>query len=372
MKKIHFLLLISLLLAACSDDDKEKQSAFVTNITISDAGKTFNPGDAVTVKADGLQSGDQIILDIYWPIADNPLFPEGYSRYTRAVTTEQTTNSITFLAPGHWPASRVEMFLERAGQLQPLGQISVADGQSPEEPYLYGITNSHAIYTPTVPRGITRIDLVTQEISEVIQFHDDEDFHLAANIPGTNILCGIREKDGSSFIDGYDLCMHYWCNPVERNAITICSDFNNTVSLEMAGDKLLTYCSIRIPLTLSGRDSRRPHAALGQQRRRHLLARRDRHRQRKDALLRPHQSRSLDTFPDYGTIPRKPKQPAMQRRLYRFPCQWWRYAILLMGYYCRKLERAFRHLPQRRTLRCHVLLQGRADKETLRAVCRLS
>lgn len=120
MKKIHFLLLISLLLAACSDDDKEKQPAFVTNITISDAGKTFNPGDAVTVKADGLQSGDQIILDIYWPIADNPLFPEGYSRYTRAVTTEQTTNSITFLAPGHWPASRVEMFLERAGQLQPL------------------------------------------------------------------------------------------------------------------------------------------------------------------------------------------------------------------------------------------------------------
>lgn len=398
MKKIHFLLLISLLLAACSDDDKEKQPAFVTNITISDAGKTFNPGDAVTVKADGLQSGDQIILDIYWPIADNPLFPEGYSRYTRAVTTEQTTNSITFLAPGHWPASRVEMFLERAGQLQPLGQISVADGQSPEEPYLYGITNSHAIYTPTVPRGITRIDLVTQEISEVIQFHDDEDFHLAANIPGTNILCGIREKDGSSFIDGYDLCMHYWCNPVERNAITICSDFNNTVSLEMAGDKLLTYCSISYPVytrlnmppihtpeiplpdglkpeslsPLSGRDSRRPHAALGQQRRRHLLARRDRHRQRKDALLRPHQSRSLDTFPDYGTIPRKPKQPAMQRRLYRFPCQWWRYAILLMGYYCRKLERAFRHLPQRRTLRCHVLLQGRADKETLRAVCRLS
>ena len=196
MKKIHFLLLISLLLAACSDDDKEKQPAFVTNITISDAGKTFNPGDAVTVKADGLQSGDQIILDIYWPIADNPLFPEGYSRYTRAVTTEQTTNSITFLAPGHWPASRVEMFLERAGQLQPLGQISVADGQSHEEPYLYGITNSHAIYTPTVPRGITRIDLVTQEISEVIQFHDGEDFCLAANIPGTNAINRANKLNG--------------------------------------------------------------------------------------------------------------------------------------------------------------------------------
>lgn len=202
----------------------------------------------------------------------------------------------------------------------------------PEEPYLYGITNSHAIYTPTVPRGITRIDLVTQEISEVIQFHDDEDFHLAANIPGTNILCGIREKDGSSFIDGYDLCMHYWCNPVERNAITICSDFNNTVSLEMAGDKLLTYCSISYPVytrlnmppihtpEIPLPDGLKPeslsrypgviadaHMLLsGQQRRRHLLARRDRHRQRKDALLRPHQSRSLDTFPDYGTIPENP------------------------------------------------------------------
>ena len=130
---------------------KRNNPLFVTNITISDAGKTFNPGDAVTVKADGLQSGDQIILDIYWPIADNPLFPEGYSRYTRAVTTEQTTNSITFLAPGHWPASRVEMFLERAGQLQPLGQISVADGQSPKN-HISTVSPTPAIYTDRSPR----------------------------------------------------------------------------------------------------------------------------------------------------------------------------------------------------------------------------
>ena len=53
-------------------------------------------------------AGKHIQIENNWPIADNPLFPEGYSRYTRAVTTEQTTNSITFLAPGHWPASRVE------------------------------------------------------------------------------------------------------------------------------------------------------------------------------------------------------------------------------------------------------------------------
>ena len=48
------------------------------------------------------------------------------------------------------------------------------------------------------------------------------------------------------------MCIRDRCNPVERNAITICSDFNNTVSLEMAGDKLLTYCSISYPVyTLS-------------------------------------------------------------------------------------------------------------------------
>ena len=83
MKKIHFLLLISLLLAACSDDDKEKQSAFVTNITISDAGKTFNPGDAVTVKADGLQSGDQIILDLLADSRQSSLSRRVFTLHTR-------------------------------------------------------------------------------------------------------------------------------------------------------------------------------------------------------------------------------------------------------------------------------------------------
>lgn len=103
MKKIHFLLLISLLLAACSDDDKEKQPAFVTNITISDAGKTFNPGDAVTVKADGLQSGDQIILDIYWPIADNPLFPEGIHATHAPLPRSKPPTALLSLPPDTGP-----------------------------------------------------------------------------------------------------------------------------------------------------------------------------------------------------------------------------------------------------------------------------
>ena len=248
MKNRCLFFLLALLIVACSDDDKTEQPTFVTNIVISDADQTFNPGDAVTVKADGFQSNDKLILDIYWPIADDPLFPEGYSRYNPAFTTEQTAGSITFLAPGHWPASRVEIFLEREGRLMLLGQVSVADGQSPEEPYLYGITNSRSISTPDVPRGITRFDLATKEISEAVRFSSGEDFRLVSNIPGTNILCGIREQDGNSSISGYDLCMNYWCYPVERSPITLCSNFNKVISVEMINNKSITYNNISYPI----------------------------------------------------------------------------------------------------------------------------
>lgn len=245
MKKLSLFFLFALLIASCSDDDDQtKQPTFVTNIEIVDADKTFNPGDAVTVKADGFLEGDQLILDIFWPLADEPLFSEGFSRYNRASVIERTANSITFRAPGHYPASRVEISLERKGKLMLLGKISVSDGQSPKEPQLYGITNSLAIYTPTVPRGIVRIDLTTKEISDVVRFGEGEDFRQVANDRGTNILCGIWEKDGKKCINSYDLSMNYWDNPAERNVINLCTNFNNIIALQAISDKILTYYSI--------------------------------------------------------------------------------------------------------------------------------
>lgn len=244
MRGIHFLLLLSLLLAACSDDDKEKQPAFVTNITISDADKTFDPGDAVTVKADGFQSGDQIILDIYWPIADNPLFPEGYSRYIHAVTTEQTANSITFLAPGHWPASRVEIFLTRMGQLQLLGKISVSDGQSPQEPQLYGITNSrsNAVY----PFGIEHVslDASNTSVTPVVRLPEGQEFSLAVNNPGSNCLYGVLEQDGLYATNCFDLSMHYW-KGMRNHFITLCETYENRImAIGLADEKHLTIYDI--------------------------------------------------------------------------------------------------------------------------------
>lgn len=247
MKKLSLLFLFALLLAACSDDDDQaKDPIFVTDITITDAHKTFNPGDAVTVKANGFLEGDQLILDIFWPLVNEPLFQEGFSQYNRAIVTERTANSITFRAPGHYPASRVELFLEREGESgrMPLGEISVSDGQSPKEPQLYGITNSLAIYTPTVPRGIVRIDLETKEMSDVVRFGEGEDFRQVANDRGTNILCGIWEKDGKKSINSYDLSMHYWDNPAERNVINLCTNFNNIIALQAISDNVLTYYSI--------------------------------------------------------------------------------------------------------------------------------
>lgn len=245
MKKLSLLFLFALLLTACSDDDDQaKDPIFVTDITITDAHKTFNPGDAVTVKAKGFLESDQLILNIFWPLVNEPLFQEGFSQYNRAIVTERTANSITFRAPGHYPASRVELYLEREGERMPLGEISVSDGQSPKEPQLYGITNSLAIYTPTVPRGIVRIDLETKEISDVVRFGEGEDFRQVANYRGTNILCGIGEKDGKKSINSYDLSMHYWGNPTERNVINLCTNFNNIIALQAISDNVLTYYSI--------------------------------------------------------------------------------------------------------------------------------
>lgn len=240
MRKIYLFLLLSLLMAACSDDNNQKeQPVFVTNIVISDADKTFNPGDIVTVKADGFLEGDQLIFEIRWPMPDEP-GKEGYSLGEHAVITERTATSISFLAPGHWPASTVKILLERTGGHMLLGQISVADGQSSAEPQLYGITNSRSLSTPDAPCGIIRYDLATKEMSEVVRFNTGEDFRHVSNIPGTNILCGIQEKDGETFVTGYDLCMNYWRSPAAGRAIALCSSFNNIVSVEMVEDNLLT------------------------------------------------------------------------------------------------------------------------------------
>lgn len=69
---------------------------------------------------------------------------QGYALGVSPVMVEQTATSITFLAPGHYPASKTKIRLRRSGDIMTLGEIAVTNGEAPKEFQLYGIVNSHS------------------------------------------------------------------------------------------------------------------------------------------------------------------------------------------------------------------------------------
>lgn len=200
MRKLGYLLLLGVFFAACSSDEDEF-APFVTEIVMPSESEKFAPGDDVTVRALGFESGDEIMLDIYWQEGSGEFAPEGYAKGVWGVITTRTASSITFLAPGHYPAAKVEVWLRRAGRMMSLGAISVLDGQSPATFELYGITNSDN----NAVRGIERIDLTTGETTRIADFTQG-DLTCAVNVPGCNRIYGLSEGLGVFF----DLSMRYW------------------------------------------------------------------------------------------------------------------------------------------------------------------
>ena len=67
MKKLSLYLLLCLLIAACVKNDDKDEPILVTDIVMP-AQTSFNPGDKVTIKAQGIQPGDDIMFEIYWPL----------------------------------------------------------------------------------------------------------------------------------------------------------------------------------------------------------------------------------------------------------------------------------------------------------------
>lgn len=244
MKKPTLFLLLCLLLASCSDD-KEQQSPLVTNVTISDSDKVFNPGDAVTVTAEGFLDGDQLMLDIRWPLPDEPI-QEGYSRGTQAIITERTAKSLTFLAPGGYPQSTVEILLNRASKLMPLGKISVSDGQRPETQQLYGIINSRT--RADYSHGIERVKLgIEGKITPVVTFEEGEDFLNIVTEPGAWSLCGMRKRNDQSSVDFFDLSMQHWGNTgVNDYTVTLCSG-NSLVAVNRWDEKSIILSPVSRP-----------------------------------------------------------------------------------------------------------------------------
>lgn len=211
MTKLNLLILFSLLLAACSSDDKDEQPILVTNVVMPAQGTVFNPGDKVTISAQGFQADDEIMFSIRWPLADQPI-KEGYAKGVYGVVTEQTATKITFLAPGHYPASTTEVLLRRSGEMMSLGKISVANGQSPKDLQLYGIINSQS--PSNIDYAIDHFKMDQGSIGEIDRLPINQDFSCVVNLPGSGRLCGLLKKDDRYTIGIYDLSMNYW---VEQN-----------------------------------------------------------------------------------------------------------------------------------------------------------
>ncbi len=143
MKNLSLFLLLCLLFAACAKDEN-KEPILVTDIVMPTQ-TSFNPGDKVTIKAQGFQTDDDIMFEIYWPLPDQPAMNyQGYALGVSPVMVEQTSTSITFLAPRHYPASTTKVRLRRSGDIMTLGEIAVTNGEAPKEFQLYGIVNSHS------------------------------------------------------------------------------------------------------------------------------------------------------------------------------------------------------------------------------------
>lgn len=211
MAKLNLLFLFCLLFAACSSDDKDNQPILVTNVEMPAQGTVFNPGDKVTISAKGFQADDEIMFSIRWPLADQPI-KEGHAAGVYGVITELTATKVTFLAPGHWPASTTEVLLRRSGEMMSLGKISVADGQSPEDFQLYGIKNSQS--GENTNYAIDHIKINQGSVEDVNRLIVDQDFSCVVNLPGSGRLCGLLNKDNRRTVGIYDLSMNYW---VEQN-----------------------------------------------------------------------------------------------------------------------------------------------------------
>lgn len=228
MKKIYLFLLFGLLLAACVKDD-DKQPILVTDIVMPAAGTVFNPGDKVTIKAQGFQLDDDVMFEIYWPLPDEPaLNYQGYARGVLPVMLEQTATSITFLAPGHYPASTTKILLRRAGDIMTLGEIAVSNGQAPEEFQLYGITNSHS--DTGYKNCIQHVDLAQANPTDIVELAEDQkDFSCVVNTPESQRLCGIQTKDGVRKVYCYDLSMRYWKDMGLENILTLCNNTDGSI-----------------------------------------------------------------------------------------------------------------------------------------------
>ena len=242
MKNLSLFLLLCLLFAACAKDEN-KEPILVTDIVMPTQ-TSFNPGDKVTIKAQGFQSDDDIMFEIYWPLPDQPAMNyQGYALRVSPVMVEQTSTSITFLAPGHYPASTTKVRLRRSGDIMTLGEIAVTNGEAPKEFQLYGIVNSHS--STGYNNCIEHVNLTNGTPTNIVGLTEDQkDFSCVANVPETQNLCGIQTKDGVRSVFSYDLSMRFWQDMGLKNILTLCNGQSSIIAVKQISDNEMMLASI--------------------------------------------------------------------------------------------------------------------------------
>ena len=242
MKNLSLFLLLCLLFAACAKDE-DKEPILVTDIVMPTQA-SFNPGDPVTIKAQGFQPDDDIMFEIYWPLPDEPaLNYQGYALWVSPVMIEQTATSITFLAPGHYPASTTKVRLRRSDDIMTLGEIAVTSGEAPEEFQLYGIANSHS--STSYDNSIEHISLTDGSTKGIVKLTEDQkDFSCVANVPESQNLCGIQTKDGVRRVFSYDLSMRFWQDMGLENILTLCNGQSSIIAVRQISANEMMLASI--------------------------------------------------------------------------------------------------------------------------------
>lgn len=241
MKNLSLFLLLCLLFAACAKDE-DKEPILVTDIVMPTQ-TSFNPGDKVTISAQGFQPGDNFMFEIYWPLPDQPAMNyQGYDLGVSPVMVEQTATSITFLAPGHYPASKTKIRLRRSGDIMTLGEISVTSGEAPKEFQLYGIVNSHS--STSYDNCIEHVNFTDTPTNIVKLTEDQKDFSCVANVPESQNLCGIQTKDGVRRVFSYDLSMRFWQDMGLENILTLCNGQSSIIAVRQISTNEMMLASI--------------------------------------------------------------------------------------------------------------------------------
>lgn len=241
MKNLSLFLLLCLLFAACAKDE-DKEPILVTDIVMPTQA-SFKPGDPVTIKAQGFQPDDDIMFEIYWPLPDEPaLNYQGYALGVAPVMVEQTATSITFLAPGHYPASTTKVRLRRSGDIMTLGEIAVTGGEAPKEFQLYGIVNSHS--STSYDNCIEHVNFTDTPTNIVKLTEDQKDFSCVANVPESQNLCGIQTKDGVRRVFSYDLSMRFWQDMGLENILTLCNSQSSIIAVRQISANEMMLASI--------------------------------------------------------------------------------------------------------------------------------